>query len=63
MRLPNSSTASSVTKKKAQAIRAMKTQPISALEELTTALENGHGSLATCSGMTALQIAISSGAD
>jgi len=29
----------------------------SALEELTTALENGHGSLATCSGMTALQIA------
>jgi len=28
-----------------------------ALEELTTALENGHGSLATCSGMTALQIA------
>lgn len=30
----------------------------SALEELVTALENGHGSLATCSGMTALQIAI-----
>jgi cystathionine gamma-synthase/methionine-gamma-lyase len=29
----------------------------SALEALTTALENGHGSLATCSGMTALQIA------
>jgi cystathionine gamma-synthase/methionine-gamma-lyase len=29
----------------------------SALEELTTALENGHGSLATCSGMTALQMA------
>jgi cystathionine beta-lyase/cystathionine gamma-synthase len=29
----------------------------SALEELTTALENGHGSLATCSGMTALQLA------
>ena len=28
-----------------------------ALEELTTALENGHGSLATTSGMTALQIA------
>jgi len=28
-----------------------------ALEELTTRLENGHGSLATCSGMTALQIA------
>jgi len=28
-----------------------------ALEELTTTLENGHGSLATCSGMTALQIA------
>jgi cystathionine gamma-synthase/methionine-gamma-lyase len=28
-----------------------------ALEDLTTALENGHGSLATCSGMTALQIA------
>ncbi len=28
-----------------------------ALEELTTALENGHGSLATCAGMTALQIA------
>ena len=27
----------------------------SALEELTTTLENGHGSLATCSGMTALQ--------
>jgi cystathionine beta-lyase/cystathionine gamma-synthase len=30
----------------------------SALEELTTVLENGHGSLATCSGMTALQLAI-----
>ena len=29
----------------------------SALEELTTALENGHGSLATCGGMTALHIA------
>jgi cystathionine beta-lyase/cystathionine gamma-synthase len=29
----------------------------SALEELTTTLENGHGSLATCSGMTALQMA------
>jgi cystathionine beta-lyase/cystathionine gamma-synthase len=29
----------------------------SALEELTTTLENGHGSLATCSGMTALQLA------
>jgi cystathionine gamma-synthase/methionine-gamma-lyase len=28
-----------------------------ALEELTTTLENGYGSLATCSGMTALQIA------
>ncbi len=28
-----------------------------ALEELTTVLENGHGSLATCSGMTALHIA------
>ena len=28
-----------------------------ALEELTTALEHGHGSLATSSGMTALQIA------
>jgi cystathionine beta-lyase/cystathionine gamma-synthase len=28
-----------------------------ALEELTTVLENGHGSLATASGMTALQIA------
>jgi cystathionine beta-lyase/cystathionine gamma-synthase len=28
-----------------------------ALEELTTALENGHGSLATASGMTALQLA------
>jgi cystathionine beta-lyase/cystathionine gamma-synthase len=28
-----------------------------ALEELTTTLENGHGSLATCSGMTALQLA------
>jgi len=28
-----------------------------ALEELTTALENGHGSLATCSGMTALHLA------
>ena len=28
-----------------------------ALEELVTALENGHGALATCSGMTALQIA------
>ncbi len=29
-----------------------------ALEELTTALENGHGSLATSSGMAAIQIAI-----
>ena len=29
----------------------------SALEELTTTLENGHGSLATCSGMTALHLA------
>jgi cystathionine beta-lyase/cystathionine gamma-synthase len=29
----------------------------SALEELTTTLENGHGSLATCAGMTALQLA------
>jgi cystathionine gamma-synthase/methionine-gamma-lyase len=29
----------------------------SALEDLTTVLENGHGSLATCAGMTALQIA------
>ena len=29
----------------------------SALEELTTALENGHGSLATCGGMTALHLA------
>ena len=29
----------------------------SALEELTTVLENGHGSLATCSGMTALHLA------
>jgi cystathionine gamma-synthase/methionine-gamma-lyase len=28
-----------------------------ALEELVAALENGHGALATCSGMTALQIA------
>jgi cystathionine gamma-synthase/methionine-gamma-lyase len=28
-----------------------------ALEELTTVIENGHGSLATSSGMTALQIA------
>ena len=28
-----------------------------ALEELTTTLENGHGTLATCSGMTALQLA------
>ncbi len=27
----------------------------SALEELVTALENGHGSLATCSGMTAFR--------
>src|SRR5581483_12361982 len=29
-----------------------------ALEELTTALENGHGSLATSSGMSAIQIAL-----
>lgn len=29
-----------------------------ALEELTTALENGHGSLATSSGMAAVQIAL-----
>jgi cystathionine gamma-synthase/methionine-gamma-lyase len=29
----------------------------SALEDLTTALENGHGSLATCAGMTAIQLA------
>lgn len=29
-----------------------------ALEELTTAIENGYGSLATCSGMAAVQIAI-----
>ncbi len=29
----------------------------SALEELVATLENGHGALATCSGMTALQIA------
>ncbi len=29
-----------------------------ALEELTTALENGHGSLATSSGMSAVQIAL-----
>jgi cystathionine gamma-synthase/methionine-gamma-lyase len=29
-----------------------------ALEELTTALENGHGSLATASGMSAVQIAL-----
>lgn len=28
-----------------------------ALEELVAALENGHGALATCSGMTALQLA------
>ena len=29
-----------------------------ALEELTTALDNGHGSLATASGMAAIQIAV-----
>jgi len=29
-----------------------------ALEQLTTALEHGHGSLATSSGMTALHIAL-----
>lgn len=32
-----------------------------ALEELTTALENGHGSLATASGMAAIQIAVQAG--
>src|SRR5688572_19460349 len=30
----------------------------SALEELITALENGHGSLACCSGMSAVQVAL-----
>ncbi|MDQ2775060.1 MAG: PLP-dependent aspartate aminotransferase family protein [Acidobacteriota bacterium] len=32
-----------------------------ALEELTTKLENGHGSLATASGMAAIQIAVQAG--